>query len=72
VFPGDNGLLCQPFSPKDLAQAIDGLWRNPGEIERLGENNRSFGAAHCAEANVRSDFADVLRHWDIPVEHGTR
>jgi glycosyltransferase involved in cell wall biosynthesis len=67
VFPGYNGVICKPFSPEGLAQAIDKLWRDPGEIERLGENNRRFGAAHCTEANVRSDFGEVLRRWEIPL-----
>jgi glycosyltransferase involved in cell wall biosynthesis len=71
VFPGHNGVLCKPFSPEDLAQAIDKLWRDPGEIERLGENNRCFGAANCTEANLRSDFAEVLRRWEIPLHQGS-
>jgi glycosyltransferase involved in cell wall biosynthesis len=67
VFPGYNGALCKPFSPEDLAQEIDKLWGDPSEIERLGENNRRFGAAHCTEANVRADFGEVLRRWEIPL-----
>jgi glycosyltransferase involved in cell wall biosynthesis len=67
VFPGHNGVLFKPFSPEGLAEAIDKLWGDPREIERLGENNRCFGAVNCAEANVRSDFSEVLRRWEIPL-----
>ena len=42
VLSGHNGMLCKPFSPEDLAKAIDRLWKNPAEIARLGENNRSL------------------------------
>jgi len=70
VLPGHNGVLCKPFSPEDLAQAIDRLWRDPSEIARLGDNNRCFGAANCSEANMRSDLAEVLRHWEIPLQQG--
>jgi glycosyltransferase involved in cell wall biosynthesis len=71
VIPGHNGVLCKPFSPEDLAQQIDKLWKDQGEIERLGENNRRFGAANCTEANVRSDFGEVLRRWEIPLHPGS-
>lgn len=67
LLPGYNGLVCKPFSPEELAQTIDALWRAPDEIKRLGDNNRAFGAAHCTDANVRSDFADVLRRRQIPL-----
>jgi glycosyltransferase involved in cell wall biosynthesis len=63
---GHNGVLCKPFSPEDLAQAIEGLWKDPDEVDRLSENNLRFGAENCTEANVRSDLAEVLSYWDIP------
>ena len=66
VHSGHNGVLCKPFSPEDLAQAIDRLWKDPDEIDRLGENNFRFGAKNCTEAKVRSDLAEVLSYWDIP------
>jgi glycosyltransferase involved in cell wall biosynthesis len=68
ILPGYNGILCKPFSPEDLAQVIDRLWRDPTEIARLGENNRRFGAENCTEANMRSDLAEVLRQREIPLQ----
>ena len=39
MLSGHNGMLCKPFSPEDLAKAIDRLWKNPAEVARLGDNN---------------------------------
>jgi glycosyltransferase involved in cell wall biosynthesis len=69
VLSGHNGVLCKPFSAEDLAKAIDRLWKNPAEIDRLGENNRRFGSENCTEAKARSDLAEVLRDGGIPVYH---
>jgi glycosyltransferase involved in cell wall biosynthesis len=66
VYSGHNGVLCEPFSPEDLACSIDSLWKNPDECERLGKNNLRFGAENCTEFNVQSDLAEVLSYWDIP------
>ena len=66
VRPGYNGLLCEPFSPESLAQAIARLWADPAEIVRLSENNHGFGIENCTEEKMRSDLAEVLAHWDIP------
>jgi glycosyltransferase involved in cell wall biosynthesis len=67
VRSGHNGVICEPFSPDSLAQAIAALWNNPTEIARLGENNRRFGDENCTEERMRSDLAAVLAHWDIPL-----
>jgi glycosyltransferase involved in cell wall biosynthesis len=71
VLSGYNGVLCKPFSPEDLARAIDRLWKDPAEIARLGENNRRFGSEHCTEAKARSDLARVLRDRGIPLYHSS-
>jgi glycosyltransferase involved in cell wall biosynthesis len=68
VFPGFNGVVCEPGSPASMAQAIDSLWKNPSEAARLAENNRRFGAENCSETNVRSDLASVLAEWNIPLQ----
>jgi glycosyltransferase involved in cell wall biosynthesis len=62
-----NGLLCQPFSPDSLAQAIARLWSNSDEIARLSRNSRCFGTENCTEDRMRSDLAKVLAHWNIPL-----
>lgn len=67
VLPGHNGVLCKPFSPEELAKAIDRLWNNSDEVTRLGQNNHRFGSENCTEANACSDLAEVLRYWDIPL-----
>jgi glycosyltransferase involved in cell wall biosynthesis len=67
VRSGHNGVLCEPFSPDSLAQAITKLWEDPAEIARLGKNNRRFGVEHCTEERMRSDLANVLASWDIPL-----
>jgi glycosyltransferase involved in cell wall biosynthesis len=68
VFPGFNGVVCEPCSPQSMAQAIDRLWKIPFEAARLAENNRRFGADNCSESCVRSDMASVLADWDIPLQ----
>jgi len=68
VLSGYNGVLCKPFSPEDMAHAIDRLWKDPIEIARLGENNRRFGAENCTESTIRSDLAEILRHREIPLD----
>jgi len=66
VRSGDNGVLCEPFSPENMAQAIAKLWADPTEIARLSENNHQFGIKNCTEDKMRFDLAAVLAHWGIP------
>lgn len=68
VLPGENGLLCRPFSPESLAEAIQELWSDPKEVERLSRNNLRFGAENCSEEKMRSDLRRILATWKIPVD----
>jgi glycosyltransferase involved in cell wall biosynthesis len=70
VKPGFNGTLCEALSAESMARAIDELWRDPSETERLAENNRRFGAENCSEARVRSYMSSVLAEWGIPSQPG--
>jgi glycosyltransferase involved in cell wall biosynthesis len=36
IEPGRTGALCEPGDPRSLADAVEPLLRNPGEIDRLG------------------------------------
>lgn len=36
IEPGRTGALCEPADPRSLADAVEPLLRNPGEIDRLG------------------------------------
>jgi glycosyltransferase involved in cell wall biosynthesis len=67
LLPDHNGVVCEPSSPESLAQAISRLWMNPVEVARLSKNGQQFGAENCSEARMRSDLADVLADWDIPL-----
>ena len=71
VLPGHNGILCKPFSAEDMANAIEGLWKDPAEVARLSENNRRFGSDNCTESRARQDLAKLLQLADVPLRKET-
>src|ERR1035441_6481092 len=71
VFPGYNGVLCDPLSPESLASEIERLWEDHSEVARLSGNNRAFGREHCSETKMRTDLATVLAELQIPLRAQT-
>jgi glycosyltransferase involved in cell wall biosynthesis len=45
---GETGLLVPPEDPAALRRAIEYLWKNPAEAERMGEAARKYVEAHHA------------------------
>jgi glycosyltransferase involved in cell wall biosynthesis len=60
VIDGLNGVKVAPFSPRDLADAIAKLWREPQEVARLAKNSLQFAEEHCSENTARKNLAEVL------------
>ena len=58
IEPGRTGALCEPADPRSLADAVEPLLRNPGEIDRLGAIARtSMRGAFDVEVNFERLWA---------------
>jgi len=64
IEPGRTGALCESANPRSLADAIEPLLRDPGEIERLGAIART---AVCEAFDVEANFE---RLWALFLEAG--
>ncbi|KAM3114181.1 glycosyltransferase family 4 protein [Phormidesmis sp. 146-33] len=56
----DNAILCNPFDPDGLADAIAALWNDPKKCQRLSQNALGFVEKHCSEESTLSDFRQLL------------
>jgi glycosyltransferase involved in cell wall biosynthesis len=62
VIPGRNGILVPPRDATALARAIEELWSNPQEAQRLGAAGREHALAHCLESQTVDYFNELLEH----------
>jgi glycosyltransferase involved in cell wall biosynthesis len=60
VIPGRNGILVPPRDAPALARAIEELWNNSQEAQRLGAGGREHALAHCLESQTVDYFNNLL------------
>jgi glycosyltransferase involved in cell wall biosynthesis len=60
---GVTGLTVKMVSPRELASAIEQLWRDSELCDRLAENGRRFAMARCSEESIAAHFSDWLMSW---------
>lgn len=61
----DNAILCDPFDPDALAEAIAALWNNPEKSQRLSKNAQFFVEKYCSEEATLSYFQQLLVDRDL-------
>jgi glycosyltransferase involved in cell wall biosynthesis len=57
---GVTGLTVKMVSPRELARAIEQLWKDNELRDRLARNGRRFAEAHCSEESIAAHFCDWL------------
>ena len=62
---GHNTLVCDPFSPQDLARAIGRLWDDRALRDTLVANGRKFVDEHCSEQRHIQYFAGLLKSFGL-------
>jgi glycosyltransferase involved in cell wall biosynthesis len=61
IIDGDNGLLCEPGQPDDLARKMRALRNDPALAARLGKHARATVVEHFDEATILKEFGDLFR-----------
>jgi glycosyltransferase involved in cell wall biosynthesis len=64
IVHGENGLLTEPGSSNDLAQAIDAVWKDKSLAQKLGNHAREFAQTLCSEQNYIDHFSRVVQSID--------
>jgi colanic acid biosynthesis glycosyl transferase WcaI len=54
------GLLCEPESPAELAQAVTRLADDPALCRRLGASGRDYALRHCSYRARAAEYLDLL------------
>jgi glycosyltransferase involved in cell wall biosynthesis len=64
IIDGENGLLVEPHSVEDLAQAIDRVWHDPALRDRLSKAAYQFGAEHCSDEAAGAHLGRILDQFE--------
>ena len=60
VFDGDNGLLCRPHDPADMARGMRTLMQDGELAHRLGKNGLRFAEKYCTDSHVEDEMREFL------------
>jgi glycosyltransferase involved in cell wall biosynthesis len=58
----ESGLLVAPFSPEQLASAVERLMQNPSEMQRLGSNARERVVQHFSKGAFNHKLSNIYKN----------
>jgi hypothetical protein len=64
ITDGENGLLVEPHSVEEMAEAIDRVWRDPALRDRLSKAAYKFGAEHCSDEAAGAHLGRILDQFE--------
>jgi len=65
AYEGYNTLVCDPFSPQDLAKSITRLWEDRALRDTLVANGRKFVDEHCSERSHIQYFTAIIKSFGL-------
>lgn len=65
VHEGHNTVVCDPFSPQDLAKAISRLWEDRALRDTLVANSRKFVDECCTERSHLQYFTAMVKSFGL-------
>jgi phosphatidylinositol alpha-1,6-mannosyltransferase len=72
VLEGKTGLLVNPCSPTEVADAVTGLLKSPARAAAMGTEGQRWALEEFTERTMRHELSSILHGFGLPAKNGRR